>query len=154
MIVKDPVGVHINFPGSEPSSDYRTPTKKQIKEEIGEAYTELWEIRDELVEMNTEDEGYYLDVEEIDFGMYPTLFDYLIYSWTGFLFSGKSIKQEELELIVRDEFERDVNLEDSPFLLSAELMEQASKLYINGRAEACERWRIKRLIDKGCRRKT
>ena len=59
-------------------------TPEEIKDEIRKAYQELWGLREELLKVEIRDEGYFLDIKDVDFGMYPTLFDYLILSWTNF----------------------------------------------------------------------
>ena len=69
----------------EEGKDVFRLTPDEIRNEIKEAYKQLWKLRDELVKMDIRKEEYFLDVKDIDFGMYPTLFDYLILSWTDFL---------------------------------------------------------------------
>jgi len=52
-------------------------TPDEIKAEIRGAYKRLWELQNKLVKMDIKKEEYFLDIKDIDFGMYPTLFDYL-----------------------------------------------------------------------------
>ena len=127
-------------------------TPDEIKNEIREAYKQLWESRNGLVQMDMRKEGYFLNIEDVDFGMYPTLFDYLILSWTDFLLRSEasyvkegSVRPEANSILV-EEFEQPVDLDDPPALLAAELMEEASRFNPKGRLEAVERWRIKRLL--------
>ena len=49
MILKNPAGIHISFPESEPISDFKTPTKKQIKE-TKDKFLEIVKNLDELLE--------------------------------------------------------------------------------------------------------
>jgi uncharacterized protein YfaS (alpha-2-macroglobulin family) len=127
-------------------------TPDEIKAEIRGAYKRLWELRNKLVKMNIKKEEYFLDIKDIDFGMYPTLFDYLILSWTDFLlkqevsFIAEGIVKPEADLLLFREFKRPVNLQDPPALLAAELLEEASRFSQRRRLEAAERWRIKRLL--------
>ncbi len=124
----------------------------EIKDEIRGVYKQLWELRDELVMMDIKQEGYFLDIKDIDFGMYPTLFDYLILSWTDFLVNVEALKVTEgmikpkADLLLVEEFKQPVNLDDSPELIAAELMEEAGRFNQKGRLEASERWKIKRLL--------
>ena len=39
------------------------------------------QLRDQLVKMEIRQETYFFNTEGIDFDMYPTLFDLLIFSW-------------------------------------------------------------------------
>ena len=83
--------------------------------------------------MDIRKEGYFLDTRDVDFGMYPTLFDYLILSWTDFLlrteasYITKGSVKPEAALLLVEEFKQPVDLDDSPALLAAELMEEASR---------------------------
>lgn len=127
-------------------------TPDEIRENIRDAYKRLWELRVELVGMDIKKEWYFLDIKDIDFGMYPTLFDYLILSWTDFLLKQEASKLTEgiikpkASLLLTEEFDRAVNLDDSTGLLVAELMGKASRFRPKGRLEATERWKIKQLL--------
>lgn len=136
----------------EEGKDVFRLTPDEIRSEIQEAYEQLWELRNELAEMDIKKEEYFIEVKDIDFGMYPTLFDYFILSWTDFLLESAGTQIEEgadkpnANLLLVEKFDQPVNLDDSPALLAAELMEKASSFQIEGRLEASERWRIKRLL--------
>jgi uncharacterized protein YfaS (alpha-2-macroglobulin family) len=135
----------------EEGKDVFRLTPAEIKNEIKEAYKQLWESRNELVKMDIKKEGYFLSVEDIDFGMYPTLFDYLILSWTDFLKAEASNLTEGNDkpmasLLMVEEFKQPVDLDNSPALLAAEVMEEAGKFGTEGRIEAGERWKIGRLL--------
>ncbi|HEX9916424.1 MAG TPA: MG2 domain-containing protein, partial [candidate division Zixibacteria bacterium] len=127
-------------------------TPNEIRNEIRKAYIELWELRGELVKMDIRGEGYFLDIDNIDFGMYPTFFDYLIFSWTDFLLRTEASYVVEnavcpgAELLLVEKFKRSVDLNGPPALLAAELMEEASRFGGTGRLEANERWKIRRLL--------
>lgn len=123
-------------------------TPAELKNEIKEAYKKLWESQDELVKMDIKKEGYFLSIEDIDFGMYPTLFDYLILSWTDFLKADVNEENDKpkASLLMVEEFKQPVEPDNSPALLLAELMEEASRFETEGRVEASERWRIERLL--------
>ncbi len=126
-------------------------TSDEIESEIKEGYRQLWELRNELTGMDLRKEGYFFTNTNVDFGMYPTLFDYLILSWTDFLLEEASdvnvgeLKPNEDLLLVKD-FNRPLSFNDPPVLLAAVLMETASRFHQEGRLEAAERWKIKRLL--------
>ena len=136
----------------EKGKDVFRLTPDEIKEEIRGTYKQLWELRDELAMIDIKQEGYFLNINDIDFGMYPTLFDYLILSWTDFLLNVEALKITEgmikpkADLLLVEEIKLPVNLEDSPALIAAELMEAASRFSQKGRLEAAQRCKIKRLL--------
>jgi uncharacterized protein YfaS (alpha-2-macroglobulin family) len=127
-------------------------TREEILDEIRKSYAGLWDMRAQLLKMPTRKEGYFLDIENVDFNMYPTLLDYLVFAWTDYLFTeedwnrgGRDVKPQAGILLVED-LERDVDLTDPPGLLAAELMEEAHRLKGRMRTEARERWKIRRLL--------
>ena len=136
----------------EEGKDVFRLTPDEIRGEIRKAYEELWELRKKLAKMDIRKEGYFLDIKDVDFGMYPTLFDYLTWSWTDFLLKAgvshvtEETVKPEADLLLVEEFKQPVNLEDPPALLAAELIEEASRFAKRGRLEAAERWKIKRLL--------
>ena len=127
-------------------------TPNETRAEIRKAYIQLWELRNELAQMDMKNEGYFLDIQSIDFGMYPTLFDYLIFSWTDFLLRTEASYVVEnavrpgAELLLVEKFKCSVDLSDLPALLAAELIEEASRFGGMTRLEASERWKIRRLL--------
>ncbi|MFH1313224.1 MAG: alpha-2-macroglobulin family protein [Candidatus Eisenbacteria bacterium] len=127
-------------------------TRGELLDEVRKAYAGLWDLRSRLIKMYTLREGYFLDIENIDNHMYPTLLDYLVFAWTDYLLteedayaSGEEIKPRAEMLLVED-FDREVDLNDAPALLAAELMEEATRMGGRGRPEARERWKIRRLL--------
>ena len=136
----------------EEGKDVFRLTPDETRDEIRGAYRQLWELRYRLTNMDIRKEEYFLNTKDIDLGMYPTLLDYLILSWTDFLlkvetsYVTEGTVKPEANLLLVEEFKQPVNLDDSPALLAAELMEMASGFKPKGRLEAAERWRIKRLL--------
>ncbi|MCK4533299.1 hypothetical protein KAU39_05885, partial [bacterium] len=139
----------------EEKSDVFRLTPEEIKDKIRKAYRQLWELRKELVKLDIKKEGYFLEIKDIDLGMYPTLFDYLILSWTDFLLTteasgyiGKNEKnvRPEAKLLLVDKFKKKIKFSDSPALLTAELMESSGLFVSRERLEANERWKIKRVL--------
>ncbi len=136
----------------EETSDPFRLTPEEIKQEINKSYQQLWELQRQLITLPLKDEGYYFDIKDVDFGMFPTMFDYLVLSWTDFLLNTeadnlaegetKPAAQELLESI----YSRAVNPADPPALLAAAVMAAAGRDPGKIRREAAERWRIKRLL--------
>jgi uncharacterized protein YfaS (alpha-2-macroglobulin family) len=136
--------------GEEQDIFRRTPG--EIEAEIKKTYAELWTLQQKLIKMDLKEEGYFLDIKDTDFGMYPTLFDYLILNWTEQLLNVEArhdfelMTQPDASQILDEEFNSPVDLTDPPALLAAELMEEASRQLQRNRIEAGERWKIRRLL--------
>ncbi|MFH1283112.1 MAG: MG2 domain-containing protein [bacterium] len=120
----------------------------EIRKIIEKDYLNLWELRNDLIKLNLKKEDYYINIKEVDFGMYPTLFDYLILHWTRYILEKKSnIDKDELtDKLLVGEFKTPLNFDDTPTLIAAELMEIAGRFKTNHRIEASERWKIERLL--------
>lgn len=123
-------------------------TPVEIKLKIKKDFEELWNLRSELAKMPLVKEDYYIMVEKIDSGMYPTVFDYVVLKYTDYLLSDieKNKTLPDAKIIVDEVFDRKVNFEDFQSLLAAELMEAAASSFPENRREAQERWKIKRLF--------
>jgi uncharacterized protein YfaS (alpha-2-macroglobulin family) len=127
-------------------------TREEILDEIRKAYAGLWDLRTDLLGMYTRKEGYFLDIEHVDFGIYPTLLDYLVFAWTDYLLTEEDADGPEEDtgpragMLLVEDFDRGVDLRDPPPLLAAQLMEQAYRLKGRNRLEARERWKIRRLL--------
>ncbi|MFH0732635.1 MAG: alpha-2-macroglobulin family protein [Candidatus Omnitrophota bacterium] len=136
----------------EKDGDVFRLTPAEIKDEIRLAYRQLWELRNSLAQMDMAQEGYFFNIKNVDFGMYPTLFDYLIFSFSDFLlnteteYANDGAAKPKADLLSAEEFNLPVNLEDPPALLAAELIGEAGRFNQERRLEAAERWKIKRLL--------
>ncbi|MBN2120638.1 MAG: hypothetical protein JW734_06255 [Candidatus Omnitrophica bacterium] len=136
----------------EEGKDVFRLTPDEIEDEFRKAYKQLWGSRNGLATMDIKQEGYFLNIKDIDFGMYPTLFDYLVLSWTDFLLGvgAPNLTEEatkpKADLLLVENFRQPVNLDDPPALIAAELMEEANRFSQRGRLEAAERWKIRRLL--------
>ncbi len=128
-------------------------TPKEIKEEITNSYTKLWESREELIKFPLQDETYFLDLKKVDFGMYPTFLDYMVQSWLGHILQlvydqsaeNKTSKPEAASLLA-DNFEQPLVLNDPPGLMAAELIEALIRQHGDHDLETRERWKINRLL--------
>lgn len=128
-------------------------TPDGIKKEIGQSYRKLWDLRERLVGIDLREEAYFIDIKNVDFGMYPTLFDYLVFSWTDYLLDSQAPGQKQMpraELLLAEAYnlieDRDVDAGESAVVSAATLMEEASRFHKNKRQEAAERWKIRRLL--------
>jgi hypothetical protein len=125
--------------------------RTQVSKRIESAYKSLWDIRGLLAEMPLQSQDYYFDTKDLDLISYPTFFDYLVLSWTGFLLGAqfdhgpKEPPRTNGDMLLTAEFSRPVSYRDPPGLLAAEVMEAAGHLG-GEREEAAERWRIRRLL--------
>lgn len=126
-------------------------TEQEVKDEINKAYQELWNLREESVKIELKNEAYFLDIKDADLGMYPTLFDCFILSWTNFLIEEAARITEKMihlqaELLLVEDFDSLEVRKAPPELSVAELMEEASRFNPQNRAEAVERWKTRRLL--------
>ena len=127
-------------------------TPKEIKEDITKTYTQLWESRLELVKLSLKDETYFLDLKKVDFGMYPTVLDYVVQSWLSHIlqpdYSGAEQKtpNPEAHPLLADDFAQPFQLSDPSGFLAAEVIEELIRLHDKENLETQERWKIKRLL--------
>jgi len=124
-------------------------TTDEIRRLIDDAYKRLWNLRAALVTMEMGNEAYFIDVQSVDLDVCATVFDYSVMSWCGYLMSRDPVSGEELPraaLVLVEEFDEPVDMDSHPSMLAAALMEEASRFRPEGRREAAERWRIRRLL--------
>lgn len=128
-------------------------TPKEIREEITKAYTQLWESRRDLVKRSLTEETYFLDLKGVDFGMYPTVLDYVAQSWFSHIV--QTVYEETAEKkdpnpaampLLADVFERPLDVNDPQGLVAAELIEALIREHGTADTEARERWKIRRLL--------
>ena len=122
----------------------------EIEKISADAYKQIWDLRAELVNLKLEDENYFIECKNADFGMYPTLFDFYVYRWTEYLFSKYSIsekfKEFSAERFLGDDFNIELDTNDTGAYLACGLVHFAEKYEKNKRLEAAERWKIKRIL--------
>lgn len=128
-------------------------TPKEIKQEISDSYAQLFDSREELVKFPLQDEAYFLDLEKIDFGKYPTFLDYAVESWLGHLRQyvydqnpENKAPNPEATALLADDFTQPLQFNDPSGLLAAELIETLVRLHGEQNIEARERWKIVRLL--------
>jgi len=137
--------------GGEGKEPFRM-TPAEVRGKVRESYGDLWQMREGLAKMDLDEEGYYFDVEDVHFGAYPTMLDYLVFSWTHFLLtvdasitSEKAVRPDGMQILV-EEYARPVKLDDPPALLAPAVMEESGKIARGKRKEAIERWKVHRLL--------
>lgn len=126
-------------------------TPKEIKEEITNTYTQLWESRAEIIKFPLKDEATFLDLKNVDFGMYPTVLDYVVQSWLSHIlqpdyFVATETPNPEAHSLLADNFNQPLQLTDPSGMLAAEIMEELIRLHGKEYIETQERWKIKRLL--------
>ncbi|GAG40809.1 unnamed protein product, partial [marine sediment metagenome] len=107
-------------------------TRDEVKSRIEQAFQELWDLRKSLTWMPLSREGYYIEVKNIDKGMYPTVFDYVVLRYSDYLlFYGldesspyfvekqQGKKLPDAAIVIREELNKKVNFKDFPSLLAA-----------------------------------
>ncbi len=136
----------------EAGADVFRKTPDEIRADVRSSYEELWKLRDELARMEVDEEDYFLDVEDVDLGIWPTAYDYVVYSWSEYLLSEQAFvvtegaaRPDGDPLLVAD-WEHEVSLDDPPALLAASLMEEAGRDPSRARRQAAEMWKIARLM--------
>ena len=124
-------------------------TPKEIKKEIAQTYSQLWDSRQELIKIPLKQEEYFFDLKNVDFGMYPTFLDYVVQSWLGDILQGshdeKNMPNPEALPLLADEYQQPLDMNDQPGVMAAELIEALIRLHGNDQSEARERWKIMRL---------
>lgn len=128
-------------------------TPQEIRGEIFNSYTQLWESREELVKFPLQDEAYFLDLKNVDSGMYPTFLDYTVQSWLGHILqpvydlgAEKKMPNPEATALLADDFAQPLQLNDPPGLVAAELIESLIRIHGDNNLEARERLKIHRLL--------
>ncbi len=134
----------------EGETDVFRLTPKQLQKEIISSYQALLRMSRELAQVDLRAQGYFFQIEGVDFGMYPTLFDYVIFSWIHFILQDaqnmRDLPRPQEDIFLVENFRLPVDIQDSPGMLALELIEEASRLRSAVRFEAGERWEIERLI--------
>jgi len=120
--------------------------KGEIEELIRDTYTSLWELRYVLVSMELENEDFYLNVKNTDFGRYPTLFDYVSMRWIAYLKTHATSTFLDAFDLLEDKRNIYVKADLSDVEKIIAIMRSAETYMVHKRLEASERWKIERLI--------
>ena len=127
-------------------------TAEEIESLINDVYADLWGRREELISMKMSDAGYFLSVDGPGLAKFPALFDYLVLSWSDYLLDVPAMKalaekdRPPAVPVLAENFDEPVDTDAHPAMLAAALMEEAYRFRTEGRLEAAERWRIRRLL--------
>lgn len=125
-------------------------TPEQLDAMILESYQELWLLKEDLVQIPIKGDDFFVQDEPMNLGAYPTVFDYVVFRWIDFILSkeAQNNDQESLEkaIVLEPLIRQDIDKDSSLWLLALQLMEVASQFHMEKRLEACERWRIERMV--------
>ncbi len=118
-------------------------TRDQVESELEKCYESLAALKDELRSLSLEDESYFFLTEGIDFGRYPTLYDFYVQRRTDELVSGQDLTAPEIAALLG--LPEAAPKESSPALQAAALMAEAASFMADRYPESSEYWRVKRL---------
>jgi uncharacterized protein YfaS (alpha-2-macroglobulin family) len=133
----------------EGDSDVFRRTPQEMRAEVSAAYRELWKLKDALSRRAITEESYFVDVAKADRGLYPTLLDFVALRWTEHLLQeapdGSDKPKPDAMSFTRQTFGMRLDPAAPPAELAGSLMEDAASLKGEGREQAREAWRIRRL---------
>jgi len=122
----------------------------RLHAQVAAAYWELWSLRKELAARPIADEAYFADVEKADRGRYPTQLDLAVLRWSEYLLQEAPLPEDQVKPKAASFIGQSYGVRPASDLpaaaLAGALMETAYALQGPGRAEAAERWRIRRLL--------
>lgn len=125
----------------------RTPEEWRAVAEA--AYRELWGLRGALAERPIGREGYFVDLKNADLEEAPTLWDFAVLRWSGYLLQETEDKPEDrpaATAFLAFEFKHDDPFTGGPAERAGALFEEASRIGGAARRDARELWKIKRLL--------
>jgi uncharacterized protein YfaS (alpha-2-macroglobulin family) len=123
-------------------------TRSEIHAEIMSAYRAVWLERELLLTISMRDQQFYIELEKVNFNRHPTLCDFFVLSFSGYLAAReeKSVSLSAIQSIVARKFDHEIDFSDPPLLLAAALRQWLSRKHDARFAEAAEYWQIQRLI--------
>ncbi|HNW43786.1 MAG TPA: MG2 domain-containing protein [Elusimicrobiales bacterium] len=129
------------------SADVTKLTSGQWRAGIGRDYDALWELRHELLLRPLREEAYFVDVKKTTLDYAPTLWDFIVGRWTGYLTeevpeAGRTRPAQELAV---ENYKADFSATLGPGAKAAAILEDAAAAPA-GRETAAGFWRIKRLL--------
>lgn len=113
-----------------------------------EDYERLWALRKKLVDVPLRGEAYFVDLRNAEVESAPSLWDFVVLRWSGFLLdgeSGLSGKKPAALPLSAEHYSIERSSADGPAAQAAALFEDAANLSGVERAGIKELWRIKRL---------
>ncbi|MBN1796957.1 MAG: hypothetical protein JW822_00150 [Spirochaetales bacterium] len=132
----------------EGADDVFRLTRAEINAEIISAYRTVWRDRELLLNLSMRDQKFFIELEEVNFNRHPTLCDFFVLSFSGYLAAqeDKTVSLTTIESIIDNTCDHEVAFSDSPLLLAAALRQWLSDKHGERFPEAAEYWRIQRLI--------
>ncbi|MFA7008409.1 MAG: MG2 domain-containing protein, partial [Elusimicrobiales bacterium] len=131
------------------ASDVTKLTAGEWRRRIEEDYDALWAIRGALADAPIGGEIYFLDLRNTARETIPSLWDFAVLRWSGYLL-GESVEEEKnlpqgLKFIT-ESYKSDYNRSGPAAEKAAALYEDAAGRAGKGRQAAAEQWKIKRLL--------
>ncbi|MBN2352883.1 MAG: hypothetical protein JXD23_09980 [Spirochaetales bacterium] len=118
-------------------------TQEQVESEIKTCWESLASLKDTLKSMSLKDEGYFFLTEGIDFGMFPTLYDFYVQRRTDGLVSGQDVSETEIRFLLGEILPK---YKAFPQVIrAANIMSEAASFMADAYPESSEYWRVKRL---------
>ncbi|PIU19211.1 MAG: hypothetical protein COT18_08685, partial [Elusimicrobia bacterium CG08_land_8_20_14_0_20_59_10] len=141
-------GYSLPTDSQEGTKDLTKLTAAQWRSRIGADYDALWDLRGMLVKRRLKDEGYCVDIAKASLEYTPTLWDFIVGRWSGYLTeeAGAGSGPVPAGKIVADKYKADFSFLLPPAHKAAAILENAADLPAKDRETAAGLWRIKRLL--------
>ena len=133
----------------EEAQDLTKRTRKEWEADLKADYKKVWELRRVLVGLPISQESYVVDLKDADASLTPTLWDFAVLRWTGYLLgeapSEPGKNPEALSFLVSD-YTATYSPDAPPATQAAAVYEEAARMGGEGREAVRESWKLKRLL--------
>ena len=123
-------------------------TSAQWRRLIEADYDSLWDLRGELLKYRLEGQGYFMDLKGAELAYTPTLWDFAVLRWTGYLL-GESVNSgtpPQAAAFVEPTYRADYSASAPPALKAAAIFEDAAGMSSSAMDFARDYWRLQRLL--------
>ncbi|HBA60692.1 MAG TPA: hypothetical protein DCZ92_07710, partial [Elusimicrobia bacterium] len=130
------------------TKDLTKLTSAQWRSRIGADYDALWDMRGELLKRKLGNEGYFIDIAKANLEYAPTLWDFVVTRWTGYLTEeagGESAPFSAGKLLAEN-YKADFSPSLPPAEKAAAILEITASMPAQGRETAAGMMRIQRLL--------
>jgi len=130
------------------NSDVTKFTRAQWLKLIEADYNSLWDLRAELLKYRLESQGYFMDLKGAELAYTPTLWDFAVLRWTGWLLdeSEGAGQLPQAAPFAEADFKADYSAGAPAALKAAALFEDAAGISSSSMDFAREYWRLERLM--------
>jgi len=133
----------------EGAEDLTKRTRKEWEADLKADYKKLWDLRRVLVELPISQEAYVVDLKDADASLTPTLWDFAVLRWTGYLLGEAPTEPGKnppaLSFLVAD-YTGTYSPDAPPAAQAAAVYEDAARMGGEGREAVRETWKLKRLL--------